>query len=171
MASRFLRTGSSSSGRPSFSAMTTRAVLTTGLYTVVLRSVYWPSASMSMPSASHWSIRSACRLSGNRSLIWARASHTTQRWLGVWTPPLESPRPARSRKSLIRDSTASSPFIRASFAAVATLCTTKPVSGGELKLVESRSMFPSAFWMRVRNSAASFIRSWSVPSLWCFDCG
>jgi hypothetical protein len=36
-------------------------------------------------------------------------------------------------------------FMPASFAAVATLWTTKPVSGGELKFVRGRSTYPSLF--------------------------
>ena len=56
-------------------------------------------------------------------------------------------------------------------AAVATLCTTKPVSGGELKLVESRSMLPSGLCERSRNCAARRIRSRTSGTPRCFECG
>ena len=42
--------------------------------------------------------------------------------------------------------------------------TTKPVSGGELKFVESRSMLPSGLWERSRKPAARRIRSTSSRS-------
>src|ERR1035441_8690629 len=49
-------------------------------------------------------------------------------------------------------------------AAVPTLWTTNPVSGGELKLVVSRSILPSALCERSRNCAARRIRSSTSPA-------
>ena len=57
MARRLRRTGSSSSGRFNFAAITVNARSVTVLYVTVLRSMNWPSSSISIPSASHCPIR------------------------------------------------------------------------------------------------------------------
>ena len=66
----------------------------------------------------------------------------TQRWFGVWTPPAAIPSPAFNRKGRSVAAISGAPCRRPIAAAVATLWTTNPVSGGELKFVVSRSMLP-----------------------------
>jgi len=96
---------------------------------------------------------------GNTSFTCASALDTTQRWFGVWIPPDAIPDAARTRNGRSILTISSCSYFFATAAAVPTLCTTKPVSGGELKLVLSRSMLPSWLCDRSRNAAAIRMRA------------
>ena len=113
------------------------------------RSENWPSASISIPSASHASIRETYRVSGNSACSRARAAQTTQRWFGVWMPPTTSASPAarakRSRSATARGGT-SGRARRTTASDAQTGSSTKAVSGGEWKFVVGRSIVPSECW-------------------------
>jgi hypothetical protein len=75
------------------------------------------------------------------------------------------PPAALSRNGRSRSVISGNPCSLAIAAAVATLWTTKPVSGGELKFVVSRSMLPCGLCARSRKPAARSRRSTSARSL------
>ncbi len=142
--------------------MTRKARSQVGEYTDVLRSENWPSASTSIPSASHSSTRATERGSGKSAFRRARAAHTTQRWFGVWIPPTTRASPAarakRSRRPTV-SAASGGPSFRMTESEAQTGSRTKAVSGGEWKFVVGRSIVPSACWKATRARAARASRS------------
>ena len=156
-------TGSSNSGRSNAAAARINERLTMALYTPVLRSIYSPSALISMPSFKYASMVSPTDSSGKSTCASAMAATITQRWFGVWKPPAIIPgtavRTTSPKASAICAAPSSSAACwRAAKTTGAIACRQKPASGAESKLVLSRSKQPEGWRCRRTNSVASKIR-------------